>query len=173
MIFCPLRCFCPSRSAVISDTDSANRNCFSVPKAFPSVPKAFPRLFPRTATDSFETKSRPPRCLSSTGSKTLGNDQLFGRTLEDFCRTYLTGSNPGDTKIISVCRVSKAHDGGARGGTESQVFRGCAAAKRMRTRSHRDNANESPPPRCFFTSEGIVNLPQSVFLGLMLLRRWQ
>jgi hypothetical protein len=25
----------------------------------------------------------------------------------------------------------------------------------------------------FFTSEGIVNLPQSVFLGLMLLRRWQ
>ena len=25
----------------------------------------------------------------------------------------------------------------------------------------------------FFTSEGVVNLPQSVFLGSMLLRRWQ
>ncbi len=36
--------------------------------------------------------------------------------------------NPGDTKIISVCRVSRANDGGAGGdksisrGTESQVF---------------------------------------------------
>ena len=39
------------------------------------------------------------------------------------------GGNPGYERIISVCRVSKAHDGGAGGGksisrgTESQVFR--------------------------------------------------
>ena len=50
----------------------------------------------------------------------------------------------GDTKTISVCRVSKANDGGVGGcksisrGTESQDFRGRAAGKRMRTRSRRD-----------------------------------
>ena len=83
----------------------------------------------------------PLRCASENQERSRPNDS-------------------GDTKIISVCRVSTAHDGGARGGksssrgTESQVFRGRAAAKRMRTRSHRDNANESPPPRCFFDQRG-------------------
>jgi hypothetical protein len=87
--------------------------------------------------------------------------------------------DPGDTKIISVCRVSIANDGGAGGdrsisrGTESQVFRGRAAGKRMRTRSSRNKANENPCLVDFSTSEGIVNLPQSVFLGSILLRRWQ
>ena len=61
--------------------------------------------------------------------------------------------DPGDTRTISVCRVSKANDGRAGGdksisrGTESQVFLGRAAGKRMKTRSHRDKANESPQPR--------------------------
>ena len=74
-------------------------------------------------------------------------------------RSTKTRGKPGDTKIISVCRVSKAHVGGAGGGksisrgTESQVFRGRAAAKRMRTRSRRDKANESPQPR-FFVQRG-------------------
>ena len=85
----------------------------------------------------------------------------------------------GDTKIISVCRVTKANDGGVGGcksisrGTESQVFRGRAAGKRMETRSRRDKANEKPCLVDFSTSEGIVNLPQADFLGSMLLRRWQ
>ena len=39
-------------------------------------------------------------------------------------------------------------------GTESQDFRGRAAGKRMRTRSRRDKANESPQPRCFFGQRG-------------------
>ena len=70
------------------------------------------------------------------------------------------GSSLGDTKTISVCRVSKANDGGAGGcksisrGKESQDFRGRAAGKRMRTRSRRDKANESPQPRCFFVQRG-------------------
>ena len=87
--------------------------------------------------------------------------------------------NLGDTKIISVCRVSKANDGGAGGcksisrGTGSQVFRGRAAGKRMRTRSSGNKANENPRLVDFSTSEGIVKLPQSDFLGSMLLRRWQ
>ena len=85
----------------------------------------------------------------------------------------------GDTKIISVCRVTKANDGGVGGcksisrGTESQVFRGRAAGKRMRTRSSGKKANEKPHLVEFSTSEGIVNLPPSDFLESMLLRRWQ
>jgi hypothetical protein len=87
--------------------------------------------------------------------------------------------NPGDTKIISVCRVSTANDGGAGGdesisrGTESQVFRGRAAGKRMRTRSSRNKANENPCLVDFSTSEVVVNLPPSDFLESMLLSRWQ
>ena len=95
-----------------------------------------------------------------------------------FCVASIT-QNSGDTKIISVCRVSIANYGGAGGcksisrGTESQVFRGHAAGKRMRTRSSRSKANVNPCLVDFLTSEGIVNLPQSDFLGSMLLRRWQ
>ena len=80
---------------------------------------------------------------------------------------------------MTVCGVSTANDGGAGGdksisrGTESQVFRGRAAGKRMKTRSRRDKANEKPYLVDFSTSEGIVNLPPTVFLGSMLLRRWQ
>ena len=68
--------------------------------------------------------------------------------------------DPGDTKIILVCRFRKAHDGGVGGdksisrGTESQVFRGRAAGKRLRTRSRRDKANKIPQPRCFFVQRG-------------------
>ena len=64
--------------------------------------------------------------------------------------------DPGDTRIILVCRVSIANDGGAGGGksisrgTESQVFRGRAAGKRMKTRSRRDKPNKIPQPCCFF-----------------------
>ena len=85
----------------------------------------------------------------------------------------------GDTKIISVCRVTKANDGGVGGcksisrGTESQVFGGRAAGKRMRTRSSRNKANENPCLVDFSTSEGMVNLPPSDFLESLLLRRWQ
>ena len=48
-------------------------------------------------------------------------------------------------------------------GTESQVFRGRAAGKRMKTRSSGNKANENPCLVDFLTSKGIVNLPQSVF----------
>ena len=95
----------------------------------------------------------------------------------------LVGASPGgdlgDTKTISVCRVSKANDGGAGGcksisrGKESQDFRGRAAGKRMRRRSSGKKANEKPYLVDFSTSEAVVNLPQSVFLESMLLRRWQ
>jgi hypothetical protein len=54
---------------------------------------------------------------------------------------------------------------------ESQVFRGRAAGKRMRTRSSGKKANEKPCLVDFSISEGIVNLPQSIFLESMLLRR--
>jgi hypothetical protein len=87
--------------------------------------------------------------------------------------------NPGDTKTISVCRVSKANDGGAGGGksisrgTESQVLRGRAAGKRMRTRSSGKKANENPCLVDFLTSGVIVNLPPTDFLESMLFRRWQ
>ena len=75
----------------------------------------------------------------------------------------LKGGDLGDTKTISVCRVSKANDGGVGGGksissgTESQVFRGRAAGKRMRTRSRDKKANENTCLVDFFTSKGIVN----------------
>ena len=97
-------------------------------------------------------------------------------------RCYLLGAEwdkPGDTKTISVCRVSKANDGGAGGGKsistgkESQDFRGRAAGKRKRTRSSGNKAKENPRLVDFSTSEGIVNLPHSVFLESLLLRRWQ
>ena len=61
--------------------------------------------------------------------------------------------DPGDTRIISVCRVSIANDGGAGGGTsisrgkKSHDFRDYAAGKRKRTRSRCGKANEDPPPR--------------------------
>ena len=96
------------------------------------------------------------------GTKTRGRDE-----------------DSGDTKIILVCRVIKTDDGGAGGGksisrgTESQVFRGRAAGKRTRTRSSGNKANENPCLVDFSTSEGVVNLPPSDFLGSMLLRRWQ
>ena len=89
------------------------------------------------------------------------------------------GKSFGDTKTFSVCRVSKANDGGVRGGksissgTESQVFRGRAAGKRTRTRSSGNKANENPCLVDFSTSEVVVNLPPSDFLESMLLRRWQ
>jgi hypothetical protein len=87
--------------------------------------------------------------------------------------------DPGDTKTISVCRVSIANDGGAGGcksistGKEPQDFRGRAAGKRMRTRSSGNKANENPRLVDFSTSEGVVNLPRSDFLESLLLRRWQ
>ena len=89
------------------------------------------------------------------------------------------GNDPGDTRIISDCRVSKANDGGAGAdksisrGTESQVFRGRAAGKRMRTRSSGKKANQNPCLVDFLTSEGIAQLPLSDFLESSLLRRWQ
>ena len=58
--------------------------------------------------------------------------------------------NPGDTKIISVCRVNHAHDGGAgRGksisrGKRSHDFRDLTAGKYTRTRSVRHEVNEIP-----------------------------
>ena len=85
----------------------------------------------------------------------------------------------GTLESLRVGRVSKANDGGAGGdesisrGTESQVFGGRAAGKRMRTRSSRNKANENPCLVDFSTSEAVVNLPPTVFLGSMLLRRWQ
>ena len=85
----------------------------------------------------------------------------------------------GTLESLRVGRASKANDGGAGGdesisrGTESQVFGGRAAGKRMRTRSSRNKANENPCLVDFLTSKGIVNLPQSVFPRSMLLKRWQ
>ncbi len=88
------------------------------------------------------------------------------------------GENPGDTRVIAVCQVSTAHDGGVGGdksilrGTESQVFRGRAAGKRMKTRSNGNKANENP---CLvdFVQQGDRQCSSVRFPGSMLLRRWQ
>ncbi len=87
--------------------------------------------------------------------------------------------NTGDTKIFLVCRVSTANDDGAGRGEsisrskKSHVFRDLAAGKRKRMRSRRHEADENHCLVDFFTSEGIFNLPASVFLELRLRRRGQ
>jgi hypothetical protein len=96
-----------------------------------------------------ESETRPTSCARNESIRLRQGD------LHQFSRRTLNpgDTNLGDTKIISVCRVSEANDGGAGGdesisrGTECQVFRGRAAGKRMKTRSDRDNTNEIPQPR--------------------------
>ena len=85
----------------------------------------------------------------------------------------------GDTKIVSVYRVSIANDGGAGEAKASQGAENHKIFAITLPENARERAHVATRPTkalrlvVFFTSEGIVNLPQSVFLGSMLLRRWQ
>ena len=87
--------------------------------------------------------------------------------------------NPGDTKIISVCRVSIAYDGGAGGakasqGAKNHKFFAITLPENARERDHvATRATKVLPLVVFSTSEGIVNLPPSGFLESLLLRSWQ
>ena len=134
--------------------------------------KFFVVALPENACERDQVATRPTKTPASLIFRPARRSSIY-------LSPFFSKDDPGDTKIISVCRVSKANDGGVGGcksisrGTESQVFRGRAAGKRMKTRSRRDKANEKPCLVDFSTSEGIVNLPQAVFLGSMLIRRWQ
>ena len=87
--------------------------------------------------------------------------------------------NLGDTKIISVCRVGIANDGGAGGakasqGAKNHKFFAITLPENARERGHvATRPTKALSLVVFLSSEGVVNLPQSVFLELMLLRRWQ
>ena len=63
--------------------------------------------------------------------------QMFGIPTMAFEENPAEGKKTGDTKIISVCRGSRANDGGAGGGKsnskdkKSHDFRGYAAGKQV------------------------------------------
>ena len=74
VIFCPLRCFYPSRSAVISDTGSVNRNYSSVPWVNSPTPNAISRLSPALADAILPFLNKfPDACFGLTFAFALMN----------------------------------------------------------------------------------------------------
>ncbi len=88
-------------------------------------------------------------------------------------------SSGEDTRIITVCRVGRASRSGAGGGVsissgKNHTIFAITLPENARERAHvATRATKVLPLVDFSTSEGVVNLPQSVFLGTMLFRRWQ
>jgi hypothetical protein len=87
--------------------------------------------------------------------------------------------NPANTKIITVCRVSKANDGGAGGakappGARNHSLFVISLPENTRERDHvATRPTKTHRLVDSLTSEGIVNLPASIFLESLRLRRWQ
>ena len=87
--------------------------------------------------------------------------------------------NPANTKMITVCQVSKAKDGGAGGakappGARNHSLFMISRPENTRKRDHvATRRTKTHRLVDSLTSEGIVNSPASVFLESLRLRRWQ